>query len=73
MLVSSSEVFSQYPAPLKDHSCILKFFSEANCNARFGICEDIVSYLCNCLTKWHQILDASLSNNPKVACRKKFI
>ena len=47
-------------------------FSEANFNARFGSCADIVSYLCKFKTKWHQILDASLSNNPKVACRKKW-
>ena len=32
-----------------------------------------MSYLCKFSTKWHQILYASLSNNPKVACRKQFI
>ena len=62
--------FSSYRPNYKSHSCILKF-SEANCNARFGTSADNVSYLCKFWTKWHQILDASLSNNPKVACRKK--
>ena len=37
---------------------------------RFGTCAVVVSYLCKFETKWHQILDASLSNNPKVACKK---
>ena len=65
--------FSGYRRYYKGHSCILKFFSEANCHARFGTCADIVAYLCKFLTKWHQICDASLINNPEVACRKKFI
>ena len=63
--------FSSYRSLCKGHSSILKL-SEANCNARFGTFSDIVSYLCKFLTKWHQVLDASLSNNPKVACAKTF-
>ena len=49
----------------KGHSCILKFF-EANCHTRFGTYADIVSYLCKFETKWHQILDASLTYIGKV-------
>ena len=30
-----------------------------------------MSYLCKFVTKWHQILDASLRYIDKVACRKK--
>ena len=37
--------FSSYRPLYKGHSCILKCFL-ANCNARFGTCADIVSYLC---------------------------
>ena len=37
--------FSSYKRLYKGYACILKF-SEANCNARFGTCADIVSYLC---------------------------
>ena len=48
-------------------------FFKANCHARFGSCADIVSYLCNFETKWHQILDVSLRFIDKVSCRKKFI
>ena len=51
--------FLSYRRLYKGHSCILKFFSEANCLTRFGTCADIVSYLCKFETKWHQILDAS--------------
>ena len=36
--------FLSYRPLYKGHSCILKFF-EANCNARFCTCADIVSYL----------------------------
>ena len=36
-------------------------FSEANCHTRFGTYVDRVSYLCKFETKWHQILDASLT------------
>ena len=62
--------FSSYRRLYKGHHCILEF-SEANCNIRFVICADIVSYLCRFETKWHQILDASLRYIDKVACRKK--
>ena len=65
--------FFSYRPLYKGHSYILKFFSEANCYARFGTCADIVSYICKFLTKWHQNLDASLSYNPEVACRKELI
>ena len=64
--------FSSYRRLHKGHSCILKFFSETNCNTRFGTCADIVSYLCKFKTKRHQILDAGLRYVDKVACRKKF-
>ena len=43
--------FSSYRRLYKGQACILKFFSEANCNARFGTCVDIVLYLCKCETK----------------------
>ena len=52
---------------------VYRSYSEANYNARFGTCVDIVSYLCKFWTKWHQILDTSLSNNPKLACLEKRI
>ena len=48
-------------------------FSEANCNARFGTCADIESYLYKFETEWHQILDVSWLYIDKAACRKKFI
>ena len=64
----NSLYFSSYRRLYKGHSCILAF-SEANCHARFGACADFVSYLCKFETKWHQILDASLKNIDKVACR----
>ena len=51
--------FSSYRRLYKGHLCTLNFFSEANCNTRFGTCADIVSYLCKLKTKWHQVLDAS--------------
>ena len=64
--------FSSYRPLYKGHSCILKFFwSKLLCTS--GTRADIVPYLCKFLTKRHQFLDASLSNHPKVACRKKFI
>ena len=50
--------FSTYRSLYKGHSCILKF-----CNARFGTCAEIVSYLSKYLAKWYPILVASLSNN----------
>ena len=50
----------------KSHTCILNNYI----NTRFGTCADIVTYLCKLETKWHQILDASLSNIHKVACGK---
>ena len=47
-------------------------FFKTNCNTRFGTCVDIVPYLCKFETKWHQVLDPSLSNLHKVACRILF-
>ena len=43
--------FSSYRRLYKGHSCILKFFSGANCKTRLCTCADIVSYLCK-KSKW---------------------
>ena len=39
----------------------------------FGTYADIVSYLCNFVTKWHQILDANLAYIDKVLQKKVYI
>ena len=36
--------------------------SEANCHTRIGTWADIVSYLCEFETIWHQVLDANLKH-----------
>ena len=65
--------FSSYRRLYRGHSCILKFFSEANCHTGFGTCADIVTCLCKFETKWYQILDAILRYIDKVSSRKKNI
>ena len=65
--------FSCYRPLYKGHSCLLKYFWSKLPYTFWYMCDYIVSYLCKFVTKWHQLLDASLSNNPTVACRKEFI
>ena len=71
--IKNTHYFPRVTDPYIKAAPVYLRFSEANCNTCFGTCADKVSYLCKFETKRHQLLDANLSNNLKVACGKNFI